>query len=249
MEDKFFPPLFSLVRNDKYEKELRCTRRRKESHVKLHPTRWPFRNGFIVDRRFRPVITISNAHLGSPEPTCWQRSRPGGGCTGWSFRVSEDGWWLGQESGGYYLVCSLLSLICTLLFVPLPPTTLHPPPPPLPLTRIHTHVYSHSNQLRRLFFGPRHASRLFAASPARREAPQGPRGRDHYYFSALFAYRTALSAVYASSPCNVSGGQRDVSGSQWCSWVDDEIKLFLSPSLFIQFDLLYSRARQVDALF
>lgn len=192
---------------------------------------------------------LTSAHL-SPLVGSAQRSRPGGGCTGWSFRVSEDGWWLGQESGGYYLVCSLLSLICSLLFVPLPPTTLPSVLLPLllplpPLTRIHTHVYSHSNQLRRLFFGPRHASRLFA----RREAPQGPRGRDHYYFSAPFAYRTALSAPYMHPlPCNVSGGQRDVSGSQWCSWVDDDNNKTLSPSLCSRSSIYYA-ARKLTRYF
>ena len=79
----------------------------------------------------------------------------------------------GRKVGGYYLVCPLLSLICPLLFLLRFPPFLSFSFLSLPLTRIHTHVYSHSNQLRRLFFGPRHASRLLAASPARRSSPSG----------------------------------------------------------------------------
>lgn len=45
-------------------------------------------------------------------------------------------------------------------------------------------------------------------------------------------------------PCNVSGGQRDVSGSQWCSW-DDDKTLSLCLSLLEEFDLLYA-LKKVD---
>lgn len=77
------------------------------------------------------------------------------------------------------------------------------------LTRIHTHVYSHSNQLRRLFFGPRHASfaSLRGLSCGRR-SPRGPYSREHYYFSALFAYQTALH----------HGGQHMHPSRQTCRW-------------------------------
>ena len=175
----------------------------------------------------------------SPEPTCWlgaQRLVPLR-CTGWSFRVSEDGslWWLWPERWG--LLFSLLASISHLFplrsvavplsfSVPLRSRThvsLYIRSPflfPFPLrsasTCIHTHVYSHSNQLRRLFFGARHASLcLFAASPALGEASQRPHTRWHYYFSAPFAYRTLLCAAAAASICILLGtrigGQHDVS--------------------------------------
>lgn len=73
-----------------------------------------------------------------------------GGCTGWSFRVSEDGKW--------GLLFSLLASISHLFSLPSSSQQRFFPTSSSPLTRIHTHVYSHSNQLRRLFFGPRHAS-------------------------------------------------------------------------------------------
>ena len=155
----------------------------------------------------------------------------------------------GRKVGGYYLVCPLLSLICPLLFLLRFPPFLSFSFLSLPLTRIHTHVYSHSNQLRRLFFGPRHASRLLAASPARRSSPSGAatiiilvlRSRTELLSPRppLYIYIYIYICILSRATCLVVNAMSAVrSGAHGTM-----IKLSLSVSL--SFDLLYA-VKEVD---